>query len=85
MGHGAYIPAYVATVAGQASQEQAGRLAELADEALKAWKKEGHPGWSVDSMECQNVQQLDQQQVPSQVSIQLCLVLPSTCSSPMYP
>lgn len=38
------------TSAEQASREQVAKMAELADEAFKDWKREGHPGWSVDGM-----------------------------------
>ena len=54
---------YQATAAGQASQQEAAKVAELADEAFKAWKKQGHPGWSVDNMNSHCMQQLDQPQV----------------------
>ncbi|KAL3143120.1 PSII 6.1 kDa protein [Trebouxia sp. C0009 RCD-2024] len=53
---------YEPTAAGQGSQQEAAKMAELADEAFKAWKREGHPGWSLDSMNSLCMQQLDQPQ-----------------------
>lgn len=50
-------------MAGKASTEQATKMAELASEALAAWKQEGHPGWRVDSMNSSYLAQLDLQQV----------------------
>ena len=63
--YGAGIQDYELTVAARASQEQAAKMAELAAEAFSCWKMEGHPGWSVDSMDSCHLQSLDQQQVPS--------------------
>ncbi len=63
MCHGLGREAYEATLAGKASTEQATKMAELASEALAAWKQEGHPGWRVDSMNSSYLAQLDLQQV----------------------
>ena len=54
---------YELTLAGRATSEQSIKMAELAEEAFRTWKLEGHPGWCVDSLESHQLQQLDQHQV----------------------
>lgn len=61
--YGAGIQDYEVTVAGRGSREQAARMAELANNAFACWKREGHPGWTIDSMDSHHLQQLGQQQV----------------------
>ena len=74
MCHGLGREAYEATLAGKASTEQATKMAELASEAFTVWKKEGHPGWRVDSMNSSYLAQLDLQQVAFSGSNNLILI-----------
>ena len=68
--YGSGIQEYEVILAGRASREQADKMAELADEAFKAWKQENHPGWSVGTMDSRHLQHLEQQQVPNAVAVQ---------------
>ena len=54
---------YQVSMAGRSTQEQATKMSQLAGQALQAWKVEGHPGWSVDTLDSHHLCRLDQQQV----------------------
>ena len=57
------------SVAGRATAEQEAKMAELASQATLAWGREGHPGWSVDTLDSQYLPQLDQPQVWGNVTL----------------
>ncbi len=63
--HGNWVDQYQVSMAGRTTQEQAAKMSQLAGQALQAWKVEGHPGWSVDTMDSHHLCRLDQQQVPA--------------------
>ncbi|KAL0051206.1 hypothetical protein WJX82_003759 [Trebouxia sp. C0006] len=62
--HGNWVDQYQVSMAGRTTQEQAAKMSQLAGQALQAWKVEGHPGWSVDTMDSHHLCRLDQQQGP---------------------
>ena len=61
--HGNGVEPYQVSMAGHTTQEQATKMSQLAGQALQAWKVEGHPGWSVDTMDSHHLCRLDQHQV----------------------
>ena len=61
--HGNGVEQYQVSMAGRTTQEQAAKMSQLAGQALQAWKVEGHPGWSLDTMDSHHLCCLDQQQV----------------------
>lgn len=67
------------SVAGRTTGEQEAKMAELAGQAARAWRRGGHPGWSVDTLDSQYLLQLDQPQVGGNVT--LLAVCPCVCLS----
>ena len=65
--YGSGLKPYELTLAGHGTSEQAAKMAEMAQDAFRAWKTQGHPGWSVDSMDSHQLQQLDQRLDQQQV------------------
>lgn len=61
--HGNGVEQHQVSMAGRNTQEQAAKMSQLAGQALQAWKVEGHPGWSVDTMDSHHLCKLDLQQV----------------------
>lgn len=61
--HGTGVEQHWVSMAGRTTPEQATKMCQLAGQALEAWKVEGHPGWSVDTMDSHHLCHLDQQQV----------------------
>ncbi|DBA71141.1 TPA: PSII 6.1 kDa protein, variant 3 [Trebouxia sp. C0005] len=60
--HGTGVEQHWVSMAGRTTPEQATKMCQLAGQALEAWKVEGHPGWSVDTMDSHHLCHLDQQQ-----------------------
>ncbi|KAL0030750.1 hypothetical protein WJX77_004631 [Trebouxia sp. C0004] len=63
--HGDGVEQYQVSMAGHTTQEQATKMSQLTGQALQAWKVEGHPGWSVDTIDSHHLCRLDQQQQSS--------------------